>query len=103
MRVDAALPIPESPQPDKIGRSGSSAQQSRPTQVNSDQDQAQLSVNNDAIQQLKVSLSQVPEVRQERVDALRQAMRNGSFQVSDRQLSDAIGSDPLAASQLRMI
>ncbi len=95
MRVDGALPVPENMQPDKVGRSGSSTQQSRPAPVNSDQDQAQLSVNNDTIQQLKANLSQVPEVRQERVDALRQAMSNGSYQVSNQQLSDAIGSDLL--------
>ncbi len=95
MRVDGALPVPENMQPDKVGRSGSSTQQSRPAPVNSGQDQAQLSVDNDTIQQLKANLSQVPEVRQERVDALRQAVSNGSYQVSDQQLSDAIGSDLL--------
>ena len=50
------------------------------------------------MQQLKANLAQVPEVRQERVDALRQAMSNGSYQVSDQQLSDAIGSDLLGRS-----
>ena len=101
MRVDAALPFPENMQPEKVGRSGSSTQQSRPAPVNSNRDQAQLSVHNQSIQQLKSNLSQVPEVRQERVDALRQAVSNGSYQVSDQQLSDAMGSD-LLAGQLRL-
>ena len=74
---------------------GSSAQQNRSAPVDSSQDQAQLSVDNNTIQQLKANLSQVPEVRQERVDALRQAVSSGSYQVSDQQLSDAIGSDLL--------
>jgi flagellar biosynthesis anti-sigma factor FlgM len=95
MRVDGALPVPENMQPEKVGRSGSSSQQSRPAPVNSARDQAQLSVNNDTMQQWKANLSQLPEVRQERVDALRQAMSTGSYQVSDQQLSDAIGSDLL--------
>ena len=93
MRVDAALSFPENMQPDKVGQSGSTTQQSRPAAVATGQDQAQLSVDNATIQQLKVKLSQVPEVRQDRVDALRQAVSSGSYQVSDQQLSDAIGSD----------
>ena len=95
MRVNGPLTFPENLQPEKVGRSGSSAQPSRPAPVDSGQDQAQLSVDNVTIQQLKSSLSQVPEVRQDRVDALRQAVSNGSYQVSDQQLSDAIGSDLL--------
>jgi len=102
MRIDAAFPLPENQQTSKMANSGSSVQQNRPAPVNADQDQAQLSVDNDTIQQLKANLSQVPEVRQERVDALRQAVSNGSYQVSDQQLSDAMSSD-LLAGQLRLI
>ena len=101
MRIDAPLPLPENLQPHKVARSGSSTQQSRPAPVDSGQDQAQLSVDSDTVQQLKANLSQVPEVRQERVNALRQAMSSGSYQVSDQQLSDAMGSD-LLAGQLRL-
>ena len=95
MRVDAPLPFPENMQPDKVARSGSPTQQNRSAPVDSSQDQAQLSVDGGTIQKLKSTLSQVPEVRQERVDALRQAVSSGSYQVSDQQLSDAIGSDLL--------
>jgi flagellar biosynthesis anti-sigma factor FlgM len=93
MRVDGPLPYPQNVQPAKVGRSGSSAQQSRPAPVESHRDQAQLSVDNATIQHLKSSLSQVPEVRQERVNALRPAVSSGSYQISDQQLSDAMGSD----------
>ncbi|MGO8793111.1 MAG: flagellar biosynthesis anti-sigma factor FlgM [Terriglobia bacterium] len=95
MRVDGPLSIPENLQPDKVAHSGSPTQQSRPASVTSGQDQAQLSVDNDTLQRLKANLSQVPEVRQERVAALSQAVSNGSYQISDQQLSDAIGSDLL--------
>ena len=95
MRVDASLSFPENLQPQKVASSGSPTQQNRPPSVDSGQDQAQLSVHNQSIQQLKSNLSQVPEVRQERVDALRQAVSNGSYQVSDQQLGDAIASDML--------
>ena len=102
MRVNAPLSFPENLPSQKVARSGSSTQQNRSVPVDSGQDQAQLSVDNDTIQQLKTNLSQVPEVRQERVDALRQAVSDGSYQVSDQQLSDAMGSD-LLAGQLRLI
>lgn len=102
MRIDAPLPLPENVQSQKVTRSGSSAQQSRLTQADSGQDQAQLSADSVTVQQLKANLSQVPEIRQDRVDALRQAMSNGSYQVSDQQLGDAIGSD-LLTGQLRLV
>jgi flagellar biosynthesis anti-sigma factor FlgM len=95
MRVDGPLSIPENLQPDKVARAGTATQQNRPAPVGSGGDQAQLSVNNNTIQQLKANLSQVPEVRQERVAALSQAVSSGSYRVSDQQLSDAIGSDLL--------
>jgi flagellar biosynthesis anti-sigma factor FlgM len=92
MRVDA-LPLPENLQPQKVEQSGSSANQSRLASVKSNQDKAQLSVDSESVQQLKVALSSVPEVRQERVDALRQAIDKGSYQVTDQQLADAIQSE----------
>jgi flagellar biosynthesis anti-sigma factor FlgM len=101
MRIDAPLPLPENVQTQKVSHTGSSAQQSPAAAVTSGQDRAQLSVDSGTVQQLKSSLSQLPEVRQDRVDTLRQAVSSGSYQVSDQQLSDAIGSD-LLAGQLRL-
>ena len=95
MRVDAPVSLPESLQPNKVTSSGSPAQQSSAVAVNSGQDQAQFSVDGQTIQQLQAYLSQVPEVRQDRVEALRQAVSSGTYQVSDQQLSDAIASDVL--------
>jgi negative regulator of flagellin synthesis FlgM len=101
MRVNAPLSFPENSQPQNVARSGSATQKNRSAPVDSGQDQVQFSVDNDSIQQLKTSLSQVPEVRQERVNALRQAVSDGSYQVSDQQLSDAMSSD-LLVGQLRL-
>jgi len=101
MRIDAPLSFPENVQSTKTARTGTSAPQKNSVPVESGRDEAQLSVANATVQQLKANLSQVPEVRQDRVDALRQAVNSGSYQVSDQQLSDAIGSD-LTAGQLRL-
>jgi flagellar biosynthesis anti-sigma factor FlgM len=102
MRIDAALPLPESQQPSKVASSGSSVPQNRSAPATSGQDQAQLSVDNSTIQNLKAAVSQLPEVRQDRVQALRQAISTGNYQVSDQQLGDAIGSD-LSSGQLRLV
>jgi flagellar biosynthesis anti-sigma factor FlgM len=96
MRIDGALPFPENVQTQGVTRSGPSAQQNPPAMVNSDQDQAQLSVDSGTVQQLKTTLSQLPEIRQDRVDALRQAVSSGSYHISDQQLGDAMGSDLLS-------
>jgi negative regulator of flagellin synthesis FlgM len=93
MRVDAPLSLPDDLQPQKVERSGSSTNQNRLASVKSNQDKAQLSVDSERIEQLKADLSRVPEVRQERVDALRQAIGNGNYQVTDQQLAAAIHSE----------
>lgn len=93
MRIDGALPVPENQQTPKAANSGASAPQSRTAALTSGQDQAQLSADSGTVQQLTAKVSQLPEVRQERVNALRQAVSSGSYQISDEQLANAIGSD----------
>ena len=94
MRVDASLSFPENLPNQKVGRSNNPAVPNPAASVTS-QDQAQLSVDSVNIQQLKVRLASVPEIRQERVDSLRQSISTGSYNVPDHQLSDAVASDPL--------
>jgi len=93
MRIDAPLPTPDNVQTQNVSRPGTPAQQGSASAVPSGQDQAQLSVDSGTVQQLKSRISQLPEIRQERVNALRQAVNSGSYQVSNQQLGDAIGSD----------
>ena len=95
MRVDAPISFPENVQPSKVANSGSPTQQNRSAPIDSNRDQAQLSIDGGTIQSLKATVAQVPEVRQARVDALRQAIGTGSYHVSDQQLSDAMGSELL--------
>jgi flagellar biosynthesis anti-sigma factor FlgM len=95
MRVDGAIPLPENLQPQKVERARAGSNPSSTAAVPSSQDQAQLSVSSGNIDQLKAMLASVPEMRQERVEALRQAMSDGSYQVSDQQLADAMHSELL--------
>jgi negative regulator of flagellin synthesis FlgM len=84
--------FPESSQPQKTQKSGASSNQRNLTPTRSSQDQTQLSVDSQRLEQLQASLSQLPEIRQDRVAALREAVANGSHQVSDQQLAGAIHS-----------
>jgi flagellar biosynthesis anti-sigma factor FlgM len=53
-------------------------------------DQAQLSTAHAQVQALAAQVVQLPELRQERVVALRQTVQNGSYRPSSEQVAQAI-------------
>ena len=53
-------------------------------------DTVALSISQGAVQALAAKVSEMPEVRQERVAALAQAIRDGSYQVSPEQAAEAL-------------
>ena len=93
MRINGSLSLPENLQPNKVNTPASPNPNGQATAVKTTQDQAQLSVDSSRIEPLRAGLSSVPEVRQERVNALRQAIGQGSYQVTDQQLAGAIYSE----------
>ena len=97
MRINAQLSLPENNQPQKVGRPGSSNQQVQSAPAKLGEDQARLSADSARIDQLKANLSSAPEIRQGRVDALRQAIGQGTYQVSDQQLTVAMHAELVAA------
>jgi flagellar biosynthesis anti-sigma factor FlgM len=101
MRIDSSVPLSENQPTSQTTSAGTSATQTSSSSIASDQDQAQLSIDTSTIQSLKTLLSQVPEIRQSRVEALRQSVNNNSYQLSDQQLGEAIGSD-LFGGQLQV-
>lgn len=54
---------------------------------------SEVSLSETNVQALKAQLTSLPSVRQDRVEALQQAIHNGSYQVDSRQLADAIQAD----------
>ncbi|MGH9757980.1 MAG: flagellar biosynthesis anti-sigma factor FlgM [Candidatus Acidiferrales bacterium] len=64
-------------------------------------DHADLSSDGVTYTKLSSSLSSVPEIRQERVAPLRQAVQNGSYQVSDQQIAKSLQQDYLSPSAPR--
>jgi negative regulator of flagellin synthesis FlgM len=59
------------------------------------EDQAQLSGTHVQIQALTAQALQFPEVRQEKVNALRQVVSNGTYQPGSKQMADAVFSHML--------
>jgi flagellar biosynthesis anti-sigma factor FlgM len=59
-------------------------------------DVTHLSTGSDAVAQLRAQLGGVPSVRQDRVDALKQAISDGSYQVSPSRIAQAMLSDAVA-------
>jgi len=64
-------------------------QQVPPTAI----DEARLSTGSDAIQALKAQLNAIPDIRQQQVDGLRQAVESGTYQVSPQRIADAMLAD----------
>src|ERR1700691_2231575 len=90
MRIDpnpAAQAFPES-------RSSSPSPASGDTRVSAGnplgEDQTQLSGIHAQVQTLTAQAAQLPEIRQEKVNALRQAVLGGSYQPSAAQVADGL-------------
>ncbi|MCZ6515715.1 MAG: flagellar biosynthesis anti-sigma factor FlgM [Acidobacteria bacterium] len=54
---------------------------------------AKFSASREKIEELTAALARVPEIREERVQALRKALKAGAFNVSDEEIADAMISD----------
>ena len=57
------------------------------------EDIAHLSSGSDALQKLKVQLDALPEIRQQRVDALRQAISDSTYTISPHSIATAMLAD----------
>jgi len=90
MRVDLRTHGPEPPDKSKPGRASQtpppSAHESDAARV----DQARFSFDQKRVQTLEAQAMAQPEVREQRVEALRQAIGKGEYAVSDSQVADAM-------------
>ncbi|MEJ2010512.1 MAG: flagellar biosynthesis anti-sigma factor FlgM [Acidobacteriota bacterium] len=59
---------------------------------------SEVSLSDRNVTALAAQLANLPSVRQDRVEALQQAIHNGSYQVNSRQLADAIQADVFGPS-----
>ncbi len=54
------------------------------------EDVAHLSTGSDAVQTLKAQLDKVPEIRQQKVDSLKLAIAEGTYQIHPQQIAAAM-------------
>ena len=98
MRIDATNPLPGSQEPDLPGSSSLTSKPGKAGETVLGSDTASLSSAGDKVASLKAELQHTPEVRRDRVQALQKAVQQGSYQVTDQQIANAILSDPLGLS-----
>jgi flagellar biosynthesis anti-sigma factor FlgM len=91
MRVDSnqsVQSLPESGRSDGPSPAGSDARS--PASRPQSDDQVQFSGAQGQVQALAEQVLQFPEMRQEKVNALRQAVLDGDYQVGSTQIADAV-------------
>jgi flagellar biosynthesis anti-sigma factor FlgM len=95
MKIDAPLGFPEQVGPQGVTTAGSSPSQNQGERGGVSPDEVQFSVDGEKVQQLKANLDGLRDLRQDRVVTLRQAIEEGSYNVSSRQIAQAISSELL--------
>jgi flagellar biosynthesis anti-sigma factor FlgM len=93
MKIDASLPLPENAGPQRVGTTGSSPSQNQAEAVGLTPDEAQFSVDGEKVQKLTMDVASVPDIRQDRVAALNRAIEQGSYNVSDQEIAEAMSSE----------
>lgn len=91
MRINQQIPPADNTTTDRISGSVQGQTQSTPAQVPSQpNDTVQLSSTQGTVRQLAAHVDQVPDVRQQKVDALRAQVQSGSYQPSNQSAAGAI-------------
>ena len=89
MKIDGTSPSPEPQEPTFKRPVAPEGAESREVGEAPDSDDARVSAAI-AVSALAERLQQLPDVRQERVAALRQAVQSGQYRASDQQIADAL-------------
>jgi flagellar biosynthesis anti-sigma factor FlgM len=86
MRIDQLTPIAETTTTERV--SGATGQANSTSSTSSSQSpDAGVSLSS---QDLRAKLDQTPDIRQDRVDALRKAMQDGTYHVSNEDLANSM-------------
>jgi flagellar biosynthesis anti-sigma factor FlgM len=99
MRIDLHSKTPQAADSEKPTRHAASAPPSAAsTRPELGSDEARLSLEHTRVQSLVASAHRLPEVRQEKVDALQRAVDNGGYNVSSEQVAEAMFAEMQARS-----
>ena len=97
MRIDLNAIIPEGPDPGQSAKSAAQATSGSSSSGLAGGDTAKLSQDQGRVQQLAAQVSQLPEIRQDKVAALQRAIQEGSYPVTPGQSAEAL----ISAMQIR--
>jgi flagellar biosynthesis anti-sigma factor FlgM len=95
MKIDPSALHAVSQPPERVAERKPPAQAERPESSRRPDDKAQVTLDGEKLRQLKVELDRVPEIRQERVDALRRALVEGRYRIDEHQVAEAVWADLL--------
>jgi flagellar biosynthesis anti-sigma factor FlgM len=98
MRIDSsqtAQPLPESGRGGNLSPAGTEARAAMSSALG--EDSAQFSGTGVQIQALVAQTLQFPEIREEKVNALRQLVAGGSYKPSPKQVAEAVFAEMQAA------
>ena len=98
MRVDLRTFGLGPPEEKKTERAGTSRAVDQPSREAASPDQARFSFDQARVQDLASQVLAQPEVRQERIELLRQALGKGEYAVNEGQIADAMIADLAAGS-----
>lgn len=91
MRIDSNQTAPSLSEGGRTGNPGAASVATRgPASVASGGDQAQLSGAHVQVRVLASQASELPEIREEKVNALRQVVYGGAYQPSSNQVAEAV-------------
>jgi len=97
MKIEGSSPFPEAQSATFRRTNASPGAESNELSGTPEADGASLSTAS-TVSALAAQLRQMPDVRQERVAALKQAIQNGEYQVSDEQIANALHAQVFGSS-----
>jgi flagellar biosynthesis anti-sigma factor FlgM len=96
MRIDPQIPATENSGTNRVNDNQSgAAKASSASSAGQPNDTVHLSSDQATVRQLVSQLSQIPDVRQKQVSALRSEVQSGQFQRSNEQVAGAIATQLL--------
>ena len=93
MRVSDSLSVPENQDVRSTAGGANATKIADQSNVGRSEDATNLSSNLQMVQQLKTQLENLPDVRQEKVEALQKAVQSGTYEVSADKIADAMLMD----------
>lgn len=99
MKIDPRVQLPSDAQSEQVKSTRPSATKSQGTSQSSDvhstagQDTVSISRKHQEVQTLAANLANVPEVRAERIGALRQKVQSGNYHPDSGEIADSLIAD----------